>query len=390
MNNNNKNLKLKIAILSCCFITASINAITGNIPEMAKTFHTTPLHIVELITTIPALFSMFAILISTYLVKKTGYKMMATIGIVLCGVTGIIPVFIQNIYVILFARGLFGFGTGLISTSLIALIVYFFDGETRSTMIGLQGSIGGLGSLSSTFIAGQLLVHGWNMSFSTYIIAFIVLFIFYANVPDVKKEMSHQTTTTQTQQNKMSKNNVLKVVAFVILLFLSVAFANLYIVKSATLITEVGYGRAQDGSTVIMLISIGSLCSGALYGKIVTKIKKLTLPIFYLAIGLSFILASVTTSFLLMLISAYIFGFGFMIFVPYFQDMFNKEFAEQRETITRVALITQSLSGFVAPFIGNIITTMTPTTQGQYVVGGVVFFVLTLVTFVVDRNKKVA
>ena len=29
-----KNLILKLAILSCCFVTASLNAIAGNIPAM--------------------------------------------------------------------------------------------------------------------------------------------------------------------------------------------------------------------------------------------------------------------------------------------------------------------------------------------------------------------
>ncbi|MCB5496241.1 hypothetical protein, partial [Mediterraneibacter gnavus] len=65
------------------------------------------------------------------------------------------------------------------------MIIYFFDGKTRSQMIGLQGSVGGLGSLICTYIAGQLLMFGWNVSFLTYLVSFIVFLIVFLYVPNV-------------------------------------------------------------------------------------------------------------------------------------------------------------------------------------------------------------
>lgn len=58
----NKKTILKIALLSCCLITASQNAIAGNIPEIAKSFKDVSLSTIELMTTIPSLFVMLAIL----------------------------------------------------------------------------------------------------------------------------------------------------------------------------------------------------------------------------------------------------------------------------------------------------------------------------------------
>jgi len=57
----NHDLKLKIALLSVCIVSASLNAITANIPEMAKTFSDVPLYKVELLTTIPSLFQMIGV-----------------------------------------------------------------------------------------------------------------------------------------------------------------------------------------------------------------------------------------------------------------------------------------------------------------------------------------
>ena len=50
------------------------------------------------------------------------------------------------ILLFLFAGGGFGWGNGFIISTLLSLIIYFFEGNERSTMIGLQGSINGLGS----------------------------------------------------------------------------------------------------------------------------------------------------------------------------------------------------------------------------------------------------
>jgi hypothetical protein len=49
---------LKVSLLSTCLIWAAINAITANIPEMAKSFSNVDLYVVELVATVPSLFQM--------------------------------------------------------------------------------------------------------------------------------------------------------------------------------------------------------------------------------------------------------------------------------------------------------------------------------------------
>lgn len=142
------------------------------------------------------------------LLHRIGYKNNIVLAILLCGVSGIIPIIINDIYIILFVRGIFGFGTGLITTTLLTLIVYFFEGETRSSMIGMQGSIGGLGSLMATFIASRLLIYGWNVSFYTYLIAFIILIIFTLFVPTVGKDaiVQKENTKNSSEVNTLEVN----------------------------------------------------------------------------------------------------------------------------------------------------------------------------------------
>ena len=60
--NQNKNLVLKIALLSTCLVSASLNAVTGLVPEMAAAFPTVSLSAIELIATVPSLFQMAGVL----------------------------------------------------------------------------------------------------------------------------------------------------------------------------------------------------------------------------------------------------------------------------------------------------------------------------------------
>ena len=60
---------------------------------------------------------------------------------------------------------------------------------------------------------------------------------------------------------------------------MSVNFATFFVIKGSSLITINHYGSVRDGSTVIMLISIGSLLAGAMYGTIYNRLK--IIPLFY-------------------------------------------------------------------------------------------------------------
>ena len=82
-------------------------------------------------------------------------------------------------------RAIFGFGVGCLTSVLLAMIIYFFDGHERSQMIGLQGSVGGLGSMILTFVAGRLAIMGWPTAFLTYLVSFIVFMIVFVFVPKV-------------------------------------------------------------------------------------------------------------------------------------------------------------------------------------------------------------
>ncbi len=381
-------LRLKAALLSCCFITASLNAITGNIPEMAKTFFDYPLYVIELISTIPSLFQMAAILISGQVGRRLGLKGNILLGAALCGISGTLPVWIQSIPLILLSRAVFGFGVGLIASSMLSLIVYFFDGQSRSTMIGMQGSIGGLGSFTTAFLSGRLLTFGWNVSFATYYIDFLVLLIVAFFVPRVERQ-----NAPQGKKKEVSFKTPAHLSGFLLiclLMFFSTMFATVFIIKAATLITQSGYGTSEDGSAIIMLISLGSLCSGALYGKMYARMKDLSLVLFYLICAAAFFMGGLIQNLYAMLFSAFLLGFGLIAFTPFLQEKIHTRFPQHGQIATRMILISQSLGSFLTPYAGTLLEKLTKNLHHQFFLTGSAFLLLAVIAVFLHRKEKKA
>lgn len=127
--------------------------------------------------------------------------------------------------------------------------------------------------------------------------------------------------------------------------------------------------------------------SGIMCGKIASTLKKNTLPFAYLLVAISFFIAAIAPSFIMLLVAAFIFGYALMVFIPYIQDISSLNFPNHSGLITSTIFLTQGVGGFVSPYMGNIITSFTPLTSHQYMVGGVIFLIFVLVSPFVSRKK---
>lgn len=372
----NHNFILKAALLSVGFVTASVNAIAGNIPEIANSFPHTPLYMIELVVTIPSLTMMLAILCSRYISQKLGQKKTILLGTLLCGFGGIAPFFFQNVMLMLITRAIFGFGVGCISAMLLVLILYFFDGKVRSQMIGLQGSIGGLGSLITTFIAGQLLTLSWQVSFLTYLVSFVIFFIVLIFVPQTRSIEENKTTEIET------KANWLYIGFYSLLSFISVCLATFFVIKCSSLVIDNHYGQVQDGSTLIMFISAGSLLAGAMYGNIYNKMKNKSLIIFYFLCAISFFIAGISHQLVITMIAAFILGYGYMAFVPFLQE----KVGNQGDQGTRTLLVLQSLGSFIAPYFASGLAYLSQSLNQQFFMAGFFYLILMIVAVFIEKK----
>lgn len=341
---------LKYSLLSASLLVGSAPAINANIPAMARAFDTIPLAMIEMLTTVPSLFLMISVLISSFIAKKIGYKQTASLGLLIVAVSGILPVFVSNFYLILISRAMLGFGIGLFNSLTVALVNSFYQGKDRAKMYGLQSAFEGAGGIFITFIAGQLLKIGWQAPFLAYAIAIPVCIVFIKFIPKVAtaNDISVDKNVI-VKENEFKKDNIM-LISFIALLFVAASLYMTMGIKVSTLITTAGYGNASDASLVIILLSLGAITAGTLFSKIIKIFKQLTPIIGLLILALAMFLIGISNSMIITFAGGFLTGFGFKIFMPYLIDHINNSQIKNTPLATSLLLVGFNLGAFISPY----------------------------------------
>lgn len=341
---------LKYSLLSASLLVGSAPAINANIPAMASAFDTIPLAMIEMLTTVPSLFLMISVLISSFIAKKIGYKQTASLGLLIVAVSGILPVFVSNFYLILISRAMLGFGIGLFNSLTVALVNSFYQGKDRAKMYGLQSAFEGAGGIFITFIAGQLLKIGWQAPFLAYAIAIPVCIVFIKFIPKVAtaNDISVDKNVI-VEENGFKKDNIM-LISFIALLFVAASLYMTMGIKVSTLITTAGYGNASDASLVIILLSLGAITAGTLFSKIIKIFKQLTPIIGLLILALAMFLIGISNSMIITFAGGFLTGFGFKIFMPYLIDRINNSQIKNTPLATSLLLVGFNLGAFISPY----------------------------------------
>lgn len=380
---------LKIALLSVSMLVAVAPAINANIPAMKEAFPQIPLSMVEMITTIPSLFLMISVLTSGFIAKKLGYKQTIMLGLGIVAISGIIPVFIGNFYLVLFSRAALGFGIGLFNSLLIGLISYFFDGNERTTLIGYHEALGGLGGMLITYIAGQLMHVNWQASFISYAIAIPVFFIFWKVIPKVKTEDILHKNTKQVVVNDGKEGNFSIVFVFMILIVIGATLNMTMGIKVSSLIVEQGYGSASDASTVIMLLSLGAMISGFLFGKMYKIFKNYIMSVGFTITALAMFIIGISNTSWMTVLGGFLVGFGFRVMMPCLTNIVNSSHLKNPTLATSLLLVAYNLGSAFAPYGSMLIQKFSWTSdlRGIFYVDGIGFICLAVIVFIVNKVK---
>lgn len=382
--------KLKFSLLSASLLVGSAAAINANIPTMANHFSDVPLSMVEMLITIPSLFLMISVLTSSFIAAKIGYKQTIMVGLGTVMIAGLVPFFIDNFTIILISRACLGFGVGLFNSLLVSMINYFYCSDKRSVMCGLQSAFEGVGGISITFIAGQLLKINWQAPFIAYAIAIPVFFIYLKGVPKVKTKEFLKTNTSKTKQKETQKGEFLPIMGYVILIFLAAMFYMIMGIKISSLMISEGYGMASDASFVIILLSLGGISAGLLFGKILKVFKNYTASVGLMILAVAMGILSQSQNLILTFIGGYLTGFGFKVFMPTLIEKVNNSNFSNPTLATSLILVGFNLGIFISPYGSVLIQFLIHTRHlpTLFIVNALAFIVLALVSVVFSWISK--
>lgn len=379
---------LRFALLSASLLVGSAAAINANIPAMAQHFDQVPLSMVEMLTTIPSLFLMISVLTSSLIAKRVGYKQTITIGLGIVMIAGIVPLLIDNFMIILISRAMLGFNSLLVS-----MINYFYDAKERSSMYGLQSAFEGAGGIAITFIAGQLLKINWQAPFIAYMIAIPVFFIYFKFVPQVKTaDVIKANGGDQIKKESHKSAGFLPVVYYVGLIFMAAMLYMIMGIKIASLMTGEGYGTASDASLVIILLSLGGISAGLLFGKILKVFNQLTTSIGLIILALAMVILGLSQNLVITFVGGYLTGFGFKIFMPSLIDKINNSNIPNTTLATSLLLVGFNLGVFISPYGSIVIQSLmrTEALPALFIANAIGFISLSTITLIITliKNKK--
>ena len=369
---------LKIALLSVSLLVASAPAINANIPAMAKAFPNVPLSTVELLTTISSMFLMISVLTSSFIARKIGYKQTILLGIIIVAIFGTLPAFTHSFWLIMVSRALLGYGIGLFNSLLVTMISYFYHGEIRTSLFGMQSAFEGLGGIFITFVAGQLLKINWQAPFYAYLLAVPVILLFFIFVPNVQVE------------KKDEHNNYKGVLGYTFVIFIVSMLYMIMGIKVSTLMTSKGYGQASDASLVIIALGIGSMVSGSMFGSILRKCKQYTVTLGFILLSIAMFLIGVAQSTGIVIFSGFVIGFAFRNVFPYLIHKINEQKVRNASLATSLFLAGSNLGSFLSPYGAILLQKLIKTNDLSrlFYADGVCFCLLAIGTLFIVKKVK--
>ncbi len=130
---------------------------------------------VRLVLTLPALFIGLLSPFVGLVVDKIGRMRVLVVSILVGAVAGISGYFVETLGWLLAGRAVLGIAVAGSMTSATTLIADYYEGQARSSFLGLQAGVMGLGGAFVLAVAGIMADISWRTPFLIYIVPFVVL-----------------------------------------------------------------------------------------------------------------------------------------------------------------------------------------------------------------------
>ncbi|AVK64107.1 hypothetical protein C5Z26_08280 [Lactobacillus sp. CBA3606] len=349
---NKHSFWFKASILSISIDSTVSGVVSGAIPLMVRSFPNAPQAIVESISSLPSLAIMLAVMISPFVTNKIGYKKTVLIGLAISFLAGIAPAFVPNIYLILAFRFIFGLGIGLLNPLSYSIVAYFYDGDERSSMYGLIGTVSNFASWILTGLVGVLLQFSWHYSFLTYFVLLAILILVYFILPEMDIQPAAKGKKEKTNFSAMDHRVYYLAIVMFFLFMVWMTFNQ----KFGLLVTSKGYGNASQATYILSLTAPIGMIIGIFFGLIHKWLKNALLPLAMFMMALLLLVTATSNS---LLVST----FGVVFAAAFFTCCSTSIFLRVSEITPKalnnaassIELIVVNIGIFVAPYFMSLI-----------------------------------
>lgn len=191
---------VKVSILSISLLTVMASAaISPALAKIRQAFPQADITLIKLVLTLPSLLIIPFSLLGGWLAGRMSKRLILAIGLVIYFIGGVGGGLARSIGQLLFIRGLFGVGVGLIIPLSISLIADFYEKEERAKMMGLSGSVSHFGGVIFLLVSGWLAMMSWRYAFAVYALSALILGLVWFWLPDPQPKKTAGAGTQKVQ-----------------------------------------------------------------------------------------------------------------------------------------------------------------------------------------------
>jgi len=376
---------LKIVVLSMSFVLLSATAVIGILDKIRDALGITQTQS-ELLATVPSIAMLIFVILCDVVIGKIGMKKTVVAGLLLTGVSGVMPLFNDTSYVyLLISRFMFGAGKGLIFTPSVNYISILFDEKERAKLIGYRSAVELLGQSVLTLLMGVLVVFGWSFSFIIKGLFFVIAALVAWKIPEVDANSNKQGSTD-------SSNAKIPLIVFPLALFIGVIAlsGSMITVRFPALATEI-MGEDYNASIWVGIRPFLGIAAAASFGKLNALLGKKLLYLGTLLLIASQLLTGFSNgNFAILvvgfLLSAFVLGWIVPVIISTISKLTS---GKQQRLSTACTLICANVGVFIMPFIVQELEIVVRSTElaAPYPVAGAIVSLL-LVIVVVTSNSK--
>jgi MFS family permease len=346
--NVNRNM-LKVGILAFAPLAISQSILNPALPAIQTAFPNVAPSLIQLLSTIP---SLCCVVFSPVYGKLTDFvtrRKIFLVAILLLLTGGILPAFVNNFTHFLILRFVMGVGIGILTPAAADLIVHFFDGSTRQTMMGWNQAAASGGGVIFQLIGGFLAGINWRYACVAtalcgvfYLIAFIIL-----PEPEAKAKTSE---TDQGAKVKFSMPGRTWVLSIWYMFYAMFTFA--FVTTTAMMAVGENIATSADLGFTMSLLTVSVSIVALFFGLAAKIFKRYVIAAGMLVNAIAALVAFTGHSLILINLAMVLSGIGLALVVPGVLTRVTSIVAPAAATMTlSIFCATMGLGQFVQPLV---------------------------------------
>jgi MFS family permease len=315
------------------------------LPAIQAAFPNVAPSIIQLLSTIP---SLCCVVFSPVYGKLTGFvarRKIYSAAIILLLVGGILPAFGSSFALFLMLRFVMGAGVGLLIPAATDLIVNFFDGSTRRTMIGWNQAAASIGGVLFQLIGGYLAGINWRYACLATAVCAIFFLIAFIIIPEPELKVK---ASEADQENKFRMSG--RMCAFSVWYLFYAMFTFAFVTTTAMMSVREKIATSADLGFTMSLLTISISVVAVFFGMLAKIFKKYIIAAGIFINAIAAWLAFTGHSLFLIDLAMVLCGVGLALSIPGVLTRVSSMAAPAAVTMTMsIFYATSGLGQFVQP-----------------------------------------